>query len=86
MSIIGFPSQQTHEPHPRFNLFHLDSNETHLDSMSVHIFNPSLKVLEPGLLHVCSRSLLFDSSSMDTDLLKLQFTNLNFDSFSGDLL
>ena len=76
MDVFGFPHGQTHQPHNRFNLYHIDTAEVHLDSMNVQIFDPSAKALEPGLLHLCSRSLLFDSTEINTDMLKLKFGNL----------
>jgi hypothetical protein len=35
---LGLPFGQTHMPHPRFNLFHIDNLEVHLDTLNVSIF------------------------------------------------
>ena len=85
---LGLPLGQTHKPNPRFNLFHLDAHEIHLDSFKVQIFDPSQKSLQHGLLHVCSRSIVFDSAHMETDLLKLRYnaSKFTFDTFGGDIL
>ena len=59
----------------------------HLDAFSVSIFDPSRNALETGILHLCSRSISFDSNLIGTDLLKLRFNaNFTFDDFGGDML
>jgi hypothetical protein len=35
---LGLPMGQTHMPHERFNLFHIDNQEQHLESLSVSAF------------------------------------------------
>jgi len=87
-SILGLPTDQTHVPHQRFNLFHIDTQEKHLDSFGVSIFDPSTNSKEPGVLHLCSRSVVYDSDTMSTDLLKLRFSpgTFSFDNFCGEEL
>ena len=86
-SMLGLPTTQTHLPNNRFNLFFIDNAEIHLDAFQVSIFDPSRNALESGILHLCSRSITFDSNQIQTDLLKLRF-NANFsqDNFDGDML
>jgi hypothetical protein len=88
MDNLGLPMGQTHKPNPRFNLFHIDSAEVHLDSFRVQIFEPYQKTLQPGLLHACSRCLVFDSDQLETSLLKLSYNSqaFTYDTFSGELL
>ena len=84
----GLPLGQTHVPHPRFNLFHVDRTEHVLDSIRVSIFDSTQNCLEQGYLHLCTRSLVFDSDNMETDLLRLFFTSSNFqvEVFTGESL
>ena len=84
----GLPLGQTHTPHPRFNLLHIDRTEHVLESLRVSIFDSTQNCLEAGFLHLCSRSLVFDSDNLVTDLLRLFFTSSNFqvEVFTGEAL
>ena len=86
-SMLGLPMTQTHMPNNRFNLFFIDTMEMHLDSFQVSIFDPSRNALESGILHLCSRSITFDSNAIQTDLLKLRFNaTFSYDNFCGEML
>ena len=59
----------------------------HLDSFHASIFDPSRNALEPGFLHLCSRSVVFDSNQIKTDLLRLPYDeSFTFDNLCGETL
>lgn len=35
---LGLPMGQTHMPHERFNLFHIDNAEMHFESLNASVF------------------------------------------------
>ena len=85
--LTNFPLGPSHEPNNRFSLFHMDRGEIHLDAFAVQIFDPSRNSLESGVLHMCSRSVAFDSHQLATDLLRLRFNaNFVFNILQGDIL
>jgi hypothetical protein len=44
-------------------------------------------LLEAGILHLCSRSVVFDSNQIQTDLLRLPYdANFTFDNLSAETL
>ena len=97
---------QSHLPHERFNLFHIDNLEIHLESLTVSAFlhdidpsNPPTKesdqklenisLLKNGVLHINSRSMVFDQDTKETlpDLAKFRFNSkFDFERISGDQL
>jgi len=108
-STLALPMGQTHLPHPRFNLYHIDNQELHFESINVSAFLldadlgdyshkevdqklESALLLQNGVLHFCSRSLVFDQdvNLIDKklpDLTKFRFNSkFDFEVLSGEQL
>jgi len=98
---LGLPLGQTHMPHERFNLFHIDNQEQHLESLSVSAFihngsilaGESSQLLQNGILHICSRSILFDQDNSVgeekflPDLVKFRYNEkFDFEVVQGEQL
>ena len=57
----GLPIGQTHNPHERFNLFHIDRKDVVIESFKVSLFEHHTNSLENGIIHLTSRGIVFDS-------------------------
>lgn len=69
-----FTTYSIDPPNDRFSLFDLDENEVYLRSIRV-VLNEEF---EQGLLHLNSRSIIFDPDNQTMPLIKIRF-NSRFD-------
>lgn len=62
-------------PEERFNLLDLDENEIYLKSLSVVMNDFTSEDFIPGMLHLNSRSIIFDPDNEASSLIKIRYNS-----------
>lgn len=72
-------------PSERFCLLDLDENETHLKTLRVVMNDLNTEDFVEGLLHLNSRSLIFDAHNQALPLIKIRYnSNFEFECMSHE--